>query len=78
MAVTALYVLGALLVGGGVVSLVAWNWEALSAAAKLVLLGVALATVHTVGYQFWRFGNRKRLGHGLMFLGSVLFGAAMP
>ncbi len=74
---TALYVLGALMIGGGVLSLVAWNWETLSAGWKVALMGTGLALVHTVGYRLWRFEPRTRLGHGLLVLASVLFGGTV-
>lgn len=76
-ALTALYVLGALMIGGGVLSLVAWNWETLAAGWKVALLGTGLAVVHAVGYRLWRFEPRTQLGHGLLVLASVLFGATV-
>jgi hypothetical protein len=74
--VAAIYLLGSLLVGGGIVSFVAWNWEALPAGAKLALLGTAMVAAHLAGYWLWRVrGNSPRLGHALVFLGTLVFGA---
>ncbi|HTN52044.1 MAG TPA: DUF2157 domain-containing protein [Anaeromyxobacter sp.] len=70
------YVLGALLVGAGVVSLVAWNWEAMGVAAKLVVLGLALVGCHAAGFALWKGNGRApRLGHALTLLGTLVFGA---
>ncbi len=73
----AVYVLGALLVGAGVVSLVAWHWEAMSAAAKLATLGVAMASAHVAGFWLWKSGRSERLGHALTVLGTLVFGASI-
>ncbi len=74
----AVYVLGALLVGAGVVSLVAWHWEAMSAAAKLGTLGAAMAAAHGAGFVLWKgTGRSPRLGHALTVLGTLVFGASI-
>ncbi|MBI2373728.1 MAG: DUF2157 domain-containing protein [Deltaproteobacteria bacterium] len=75
-AALAVYVLGALLVGGGVVSFVAWNWEALSDVAKLALVTSLMISVQTLGFWWWRIeGRHARLGHALVFLGTLIFAA---
>jgi hypothetical protein len=74
----AVYVLGALLVGAGVVSLVAWHWEALPAAAKLGVLGGALVACHAGGWALWKgTGRAPRLGHAIAFLGTLVYGASI-
>jgi uncharacterized membrane protein len=73
----AVYVLGALLVGAGVVSLVAWHWEAMSAPAKLATLAVAMIAAHGAGSALWRGGRSQRLGHALTVLGTLVFGASI-
>ncbi len=74
--VAAIYLLGVLLVGGGIVSFVAWNWEALPAGAKLALIGGAMVAAHLSGHWLWRVkGTSPRLGHALTFLGTLIFGA---
>jgi uncharacterized membrane protein len=73
----AVYVLGALLVGAGVVSLVAWHWEAMSAPAKLATLAAAMSAAHGAGFALWRSGRAERLGHALTVLGTLVFGASI-
>ena len=51
VATAAIYILGVLLIGGGVISLVAWNWEALGRFAKLALI---LALEHVLANRFYR------------------------
>jgi hypothetical protein len=68
------YVLGALLVGAGVVSLVAWHWEEMGPALQLAVIGAAMVASHGGGLALWR-GRAPRLGHALTLLGTVIFGA---
>lgn len=70
------YVLGALLLGAGVISLVAWHWESMPAAAKLLVIGVGLVAAHAGGHALWR-GRMPRLGHALCLLGTLVFGAGV-
>jgi hypothetical protein len=72
------YVLGALLVGAGVVSLVAWHWESMADAAKLLVLGGVLVLCHAGGAWLWMgSGRAPRLGHAITFLGTLVFGASI-
>jgi uncharacterized membrane protein len=70
------YVLGALLVGAGVISLVAWHWESMPAGAKLAVIGGAMVAAHAGGFTLWR-GRMPRLGHALCVLGTLVFGAGV-
>lgn len=73
-----LYALAALLVGAGVVTLVAWHWESMAALTKLVLLGSALVAAHATGFTLWKVtGRAPRLGHALTLLGTLVFGASV-
>jgi uncharacterized membrane protein len=73
--VFAAYVLGALLVGGGIISLVAWNWALLSRPAKLIIIVGAMLASEIGGYWLSEVSGRaRRLGHGLMLLGALVFG----
>ncbi len=71
----AVYALGALLVFGGLVSFVAWNWA--SVPREWVLVGGVLfmLAAQITGFSIgWR-GERRALGHGLLVLGALSFGA---
>lgn len=72
----AIYILGAMLIGGGVISLVAWNWHALSTGVRL---GLALGATLLAQWFAHRATLRGRRGFGqaLLLLGSLLFGAAL-
>lgn len=70
-----IFTLGGLLLGGGVISFVAANWDDISTPVKLAILFAALLGFHIVGYWFWRSAGWRRLGHALIFCGCLIFGA---
>lgn len=70
------YTIGALILGAGVISFVAANWEWLNAGVKVALLLLAMLTAHGVGYYLWKIDGRwERLGHGFILLGTIIFAA---
>ncbi|MDJ0366236.1 DUF2157 domain-containing protein [Hymenobacter sp. H14-R3] len=75
-AVGLLPLLGSILVGLSALSVVAANWQSLPTAVRLGLLLGSLLAAYTAGEYFLRRGNR-RVGHGLLSLGLVLFGAGI-
>jgi uncharacterized membrane protein len=70
-----IFTIGSLLLGGGLVSFVAANWEAIPTPIKLALLFSALMGFHAVGFWLWHSKNWRRLGHALIFCGCLVFGA---
>ena len=69
-------VLGSVLVGLSGLSVVAANWQGLPAALRLALLLGSLLGSYGAGSHFLRRGNPD-LGHGLIGLGLLLFGASI-
>ena len=70
-----IFTIGVVLLGGGVISFVAANWEAIPTPIKLALLFFALISFHAVGFWLWHTHNWRRLGHALIFGGCLVFGA---
>jgi len=71
-----IYTIGAILIGAGVVSFVAAHWGRIGQWTKVSLLVGAMLSVHLAGFYFWRVrGSRPALGHGLIILGTLIFGA---
>jgi len=70
-----IFTIGGLLLGGGLISFVAANWEGIPTPIKLALLFSALLGLHTVGFWLWHSKNWRRLGHALIFCGCLVFGA---
>jgi uncharacterized membrane protein len=70
-----IFTLGALLLGGGLISFVAANWEDISTPVKLALLFGGLLGFHLIGYWLLHGWGWRRLGHALIFCGCLAFGA---
>jgi uncharacterized membrane protein len=75
-AVGLLPLLGSILVGLSALSVVAANWQSLPTTVRLGLLLASLLAAYAGGEYFLRRGNR-RLGHGLVGLGLVMFGVSI-
>ena len=71
----ALFTLGGLLLGGGVITFVAANWEEIPTFAKVSMLFATLLTFHLTGYWLWYQKGWTRFGHALVFAGCLVFGA---
>lgn len=66
---------GALLIGCGVISFVAANWQAIPTGAKVTLLLSAMWGTQGYGFYLWRVRAQSALGHSLILLGSLIYGA---
>ncbi|WP_440953628.1 DUF2157 domain-containing protein [Methanococcoides sp. FTZ1] len=76
--ITALSILGALLIGIGAILFVASNWQKIPTIAKMVLL---LGTTYTTYFAGWEFKFNRRthpkMGDALLFLASLFVGATI-
>lgn len=71
-------ILGSLLVGAGVILFFAANWQRLPAAFKVGVILSAILASYGVGYHLqYRRGDYPRLGHSLILLGGLLYGAGI-
>ena len=66
---------GAILIGLGVILLIAYNWDAMGKAAKLAIVFGSLILAH--GAAILAVRDRPLLGESLFALGSMLMGAAI-
>lgn len=73
-----LSILGALLVGAGVILYFAANWPRLGAGVKVTAILAAIAAAYGSGYylQFVK-GSYPRVGAALIFLGALFYGAGI-
>ncbi len=71
--------LGCILVGLGIITFVASNWQELSKNFKVLLLISLFVSVNSTGFYIWRKSNEsnQRLGNGLLILGALILGANM-
>lgn len=68
--------LGGLLLGGGIMALVAANWQEIPATMKVVGMFALLLGLHFSGFRALRKGQRA-LGHGLILAACVCFGGGI-
>ena len=74
LALSAVFLFGALLCGAGALAFVAWNWAALPALARLGLVGGAMIAAQAGGLALKRRGSGVK-GEALLLFGGLLFGA---
>lgn len=70
--------LGGILVGLGVITYVAANWQGWPKEFRTLLLMGLFVTVNMTGFYLWRrapSARGQRLGHGLLLLGALILGA---
>lgn len=79
--ITILIGVGFILLGLGAITFVAANWQTWSREFRVVLLLALFLGVNISGFYLWQQpGNKpgqKRLGYGLLILGSLILGANM-
>jgi len=76
--VTIALIVGAVLVGLGVILFVGSNWEHMARILKVVVvIGAILSSYIGAWYFKYEPGNRPKLGSALMLLGSLLYGAGI-
>jgi uncharacterized membrane protein len=75
--ITALIGLGGILIGLGILSFVAANWQYLGKAARIAILLAGFLVINIGGFQLWQRANSRRLGQGLLLLGAIILGADM-
>ncbi len=76
--VTALSVIGSILLGIGAILFVAANWQGIPDFLKLILLVGSTFGVYYLGYLFrYDKKNFPRVGSALVFLGALFFGASV-
>lgn len=74
--------LGSILLGLGVITFVAANWQDWSKAVKIILLLSLFIGVNAAGFYLWKqpsdsfqVGRKRRLGEGLLLFGALILGA---
>ncbi len=75
--VTVLLIMGAVLVGLGVILFVAANWQEIPSGVKLAMMFIGIPVIYGAGFLLrYRF-DYPRVGTALIFLGSIAYGAAI-
>lgn len=76
--ITAISIIGSVLVGAGVLLFIASNWEKIPAFGKVLILMITTFSTYFAGYVM-RFEKNTypRVGHALLLLASILVGATI-
>ena len=69
------YLIGILLIGGGAISFVAAHWESIPAYVRVAMLVTVMLACEITGFYLWKVKGWERLGHSLVTLGTLIFGA---
>lgn len=76
--ITVISLIGALLVGSGIILFIASNWQTIPKPARLfIIFGIILGVNHTGYYLRYIKGIYPKVGLALIFLGSILFGVGI-
>lgn len=76
--VSILMALGGILLGLGVITFIAANWQDWSRLFKVVLLLSLFVCINTAGFYLWRRSPQpglQKLGQGLLLLGALILGS---
>ena len=73
--VSVIAMIGAVLVGLGVILLVGANWDGISRPMRLVLLIGAMVGFYAGGWRLRRSGNHDGIASALLLVGTLVFGA---
>ncbi len=72
----AIYIIGSVLVAAGVISFVAAHWDKITPPLKVALIVTFMLVCHIAGFYLWKISAKSpRLGHALIVLGTLVFGA---
>ncbi len=75
--VTVLVILGAVLLGLGVILFFAANWQGIPAPAKLGMMLVGVPAVYAVGFWLRYLRGYPRVGAAIILLGAIFYGASI-
>ncbi len=75
--VTVLLIMGAVLVGLGVILFVAANWQEISSGVKLAMMFIGVPVIYGAGFLLRYRLDYPRVGTALIFLGCIAYGAAV-
>jgi uncharacterized membrane protein len=75
--VTVLLIMGAVLVGLGIILFVAANWREIPSAVKLAMMFVGVPAIYGIGFFLrYRF-DYQRVGAAVILVGAICYGAAI-
>jgi uncharacterized membrane protein len=75
--ITIVLAAGAILIGAGVFSFIAANWQAMDKYLKIAVILAGMIAAHSAGWEIKHKRGYSKTGDALIFLGSIIFGAGV-
>jgi len=72
-----LVTIGAVLVGLGIFSFIASNWQKMEKTAKIAVIMVSMLSVYSGGWFLREKGGYRRSGEALILLGAIIYGSGI-
>ena len=69
--------IGAILIGVGVFSFIAANWQEMAKAAKIAIIVIAMLASYSLGWFFREKKHYIKTGEALILLGAIIYGAGI-
>lgn len=70
-------IIGAILVGAGIFSFIASNWQEMTKPIKIFVILIAMLSVYSLGWYFREKMRLLKTGEALILLGSIIYGAGI-
>jgi len=69
--------IGVVMVAAGIFSFIAANWQDMTRVMRIAIIFAAMLTSYIVGWYFHSKQEAPRLSHGLLILGTIIYGAGI-
>lgn len=69
--------IGAILIGLGIFSFIAANWQEMTRVAKMATILLSMVCVDALGWLLLKLAKLEKSGEAMLFLGSIIFGGAV-
>lgn len=76
-AIYVILIIGVILVGAGIFSFIAANWQAIPRSIKLSMIILSMLAFYGGGWYFREIRGLKRTGEALLLLGAITYGAGI-
>jgi uncharacterized membrane protein len=69
--------IGAILIGAGIFSLIASNWQEMTRSTKVIVILISMLISYSVGWYLKEKSNLPKTGQALILLGAIIYGAGI-
>jgi len=76
-AVSVVVIIGAVLIGAGIFSFIASNWDYLGKASKIAIILISMLLSYGAGWYLREVKNLRKTGAALILLGTIIYGGGI-